>query len=77
VASRVRNRRRTRWSRTLTVVSGIPNRSARSAYGRSEHKRILAAIVDRDPDAAREAMREHLETVEGYLREYASERAKS
>jgi DNA-binding FadR family transcriptional regulator len=35
-----------------------------------EHKAILAAIADRDADAARAAMRTHLETVEGYLREY-------
>jgi DNA-binding FadR family transcriptional regulator len=42
--------------------------------GLPEHKRILAAIVDRDPDTAREAMREHLRTVEGYLNEYASAR---
>jgi DNA-binding FadR family transcriptional regulator len=36
-----------------------------------EHKRILAAIADRDADEAREAMRAHLLTVEGYLNEYA------
>jgi len=36
-----------------------------------EHKRILAAIADRDPDEAREAMRAHLLTVEEYLNEYA------
>jgi DNA-binding FadR family transcriptional regulator len=41
-----------------------------------EHKRILAAIVARDPAAARDAMREHLRTVEGNLREYASARSK-
>jgi DNA-binding FadR family transcriptional regulator len=35
-----------------------------------EHKAILAAIADHDPEGAREAMREHLATVEGYLREY-------
>ena len=35
-----------------------------------EHKAILAAIADHDPERAREAMREHLATVEGYLREY-------
>jgi GntR family transcriptional repressor for pyruvate dehydrogenase complex len=37
-----------------------------------EHRRILAAIADGDPDAAREAMRAHLATVERYLSEYAS-----
>jgi DNA-binding FadR family transcriptional regulator len=35
-----------------------------------EHKAILAAIADHDSDGAREAMRAHLATVEGYLREY-------
>ena len=35
-----------------------------------EHKAILAAIADHDPERARAAMSEHLETVEGYLREY-------
>jgi DNA-binding FadR family transcriptional regulator len=35
-----------------------------------EHKAILAAIADHDSEGAREAMREHLATVEGYLREY-------
>jgi DNA-binding FadR family transcriptional regulator len=36
-----------------------------------EHKRILAAIADREADEARAAMGDHLLTVEGYLREYA------
>ena len=38
-----------------------------------EHRRILAAIADRDSEAAREAMRDHLLTVERYLSEYAAE----
>lgn len=38
-----------------------------------EHRRILAAIAEGDPQAAREAMREHLRTVEEYLSEYAAE----
>jgi len=38
-----------------------------------EHRRILAAIADRDPETAREAMRDHLLTVERYLSEYAAE----
>jgi DNA-binding FadR family transcriptional regulator len=38
-----------------------------------EHRGILAAIADRDPEAAREAMRDHLLTVERYLSEYAAE----
>jgi DNA-binding FadR family transcriptional regulator len=39
--------------------------------GLPEHRRILAAIADGDPDEARAAMRDHLSTVEEYLREYA------
>jgi DNA-binding FadR family transcriptional regulator len=35
-----------------------------------EHRRILAAIAAREPEAARAAMRDHLLTVERYLREY-------
>jgi DNA-binding FadR family transcriptional regulator len=35
-----------------------------------EHKAILAAIADHDPDLARTAMSAHLATVEDYLREY-------
>jgi GntR family transcriptional repressor for pyruvate dehydrogenase complex len=37
-----------------------------------EHRRILAAIADGDPAAARTAMRDHLFTVERYLSEYAA-----
>jgi GntR family transcriptional repressor for pyruvate dehydrogenase complex len=37
-----------------------------------EHRRILAAIADGDPVAARAAMRDHLLTVERYLSEYAA-----
>ena len=37
-----------------------------------EHRRILAAIAGRDPDAARAAMRDHLLTVEHYLQEYVA-----
>jgi DNA-binding FadR family transcriptional regulator len=48
---------------------------ARPAYRRSralpEHEAILAAVRDGDAARAREAMREHLDTVEGYLREHA------
>jgi DNA-binding FadR family transcriptional regulator len=40
-----------------------------------EHRRILAAIAGRDLEAARAAMRDHLLTVERYLREYAVETA--
>ena len=38
-----------------------------------EHRRILAAIAARDPEEARAAMRDHLLTVERYLREYAED----
>jgi DNA-binding FadR family transcriptional regulator len=38
-----------------------------------EHKRILSAIANRDPEEAREAMRSHLATIEGYLEEYAGQ----
>jgi GntR family transcriptional repressor for pyruvate dehydrogenase complex len=38
-----------------------------------EHRRILAAVAAADADEARAAMRAHLDTVEGYLREYAQD----
>jgi GntR family transcriptional repressor for pyruvate dehydrogenase complex len=41
--------------------------------GLPEHRRILAAIAARDPEEARAAMRDHLLTVERYLREYAED----
>jgi DNA-binding FadR family transcriptional regulator len=37
-----------------------------------EHQRILAAVAQGNPGAARDAMRDHLLTVEAYLREYAN-----
>jgi DNA-binding FadR family transcriptional regulator len=40
-----------------------------------EHKAILAAIADHDPDAARTAMTAHLATVDEYLREYRMEKS--
>jgi DNA-binding FadR family transcriptional regulator len=40
--------------------------------GLPEHERILAAIRAREPERAREAMRAHLLTVEGYLQEYSA-----
>jgi GntR family transcriptional repressor for pyruvate dehydrogenase complex len=42
-----------------------------------EHRRILGAIADGDPDAARAAMRDHLLTVERYLSEYAASRSRA
>ncbi len=38
-----------------------------------EHRRILAAVARGDVEGARDAMRDHLLTVETYLREYAGE----
>jgi DNA-binding FadR family transcriptional regulator len=40
-----------------------------------EHRAILAAIADGDEEAAREAMRAHLLTVERYLTEYVASRS--
>ena len=40
-----------------------------------EHRRILTAIANGDPEAARTAMRDHLMTVEHYLNEYAARAA--
>jgi GntR family transcriptional regulator, transcriptional repressor for pyruvate dehydrogenase complex len=39
--------------------------------GLPEHQRILTAVAQGDPDAARTAMEAHLDTVEAYLRHYA------
>jgi GntR family transcriptional repressor for pyruvate dehydrogenase complex len=38
-----------------------------------EHRRILSAVAERDPAAARAAMADHLSTIEGYLREHAKQ----
>ena len=43
----------------------------RHERGLPEHRRILAAVAQGDPEAAREAMEAHLDTVEAYLRDYA------
>jgi DNA-binding FadR family transcriptional regulator len=54
---------------------------APAAYRRSraipEHQAILAAIRDRDPERARGAMRAHLDTIDGYLREHARRAARA
>jgi DNA-binding FadR family transcriptional regulator len=42
-----------------------------------EHKAILAAIADHDPDRARAAMAAHLATVEDYLREYRLQKSEA
>jgi DNA-binding FadR family transcriptional regulator len=52
---------------------------ARPQYRRDralpEHRRILTAVADADPDEARAAMQNHLRTVEGYLRDHAEQLA--
>jgi DNA-binding FadR family transcriptional regulator len=54
---------------------------ARPAYRRTraipEHEAILVAVRARDGAGARVAMREHLDTVEGYLREHARKVARA
>jgi DNA-binding FadR family transcriptional regulator len=45
--------------------------------GLPEHERILEAIRAQEPEEARQAMRAHLLTVEGYLHEYAAAAAAS
>jgi DNA-binding FadR family transcriptional regulator len=43
--------------------------------GLPEHERILEGIAAQDPEEARQAMRAHLLTVEGYLHEYSGSAA--
>jgi DNA-binding FadR family transcriptional regulator len=43
--------------------------------GLPEHRQILTAVAQGDPEGARQAMRDHLLTVEAYLREYAGRTA--
>lgn len=54
---------------------------ARPAYRRTralpEHRAILDAVRAGDPEGARAAMRAHLDTVEGYLREHARKVARA
>jgi GntR family transcriptional repressor for pyruvate dehydrogenase complex len=54
---------------------------ARPAYRRTraipEHTVIYQAVRQRDPELAREAMRQHLDTVEGYLQEHARKVARA
>lgn len=42
-----------------------------------EHQRILDAVAKHEPEAAREAMEAHLDSVQEFLGEYADERAES
>jgi DNA-binding FadR family transcriptional regulator len=55
-----------------TTFGALARPQDRFERGLPEHERILDAIAEHDPAAAREAMRDHLLTVEGYLREYAA-----
>jgi GntR family transcriptional repressor for pyruvate dehydrogenase complex len=60
--------------RALSATFGALARpQTRFERGLPEHARILEAIKAGDPAAARLAMREHLLTVEGYLRERGGE----
>lgn len=52
-------------------ISGRPERS------HHDHRRILAAITSRDPEAARSAMLDHLVAVERLVAEAGAERASS
>jgi len=54
-----------------TTFGALARPEDRFVRGLPEHERILDAIAAGDPDSARSAMREHLLTVEGYLRDYA------
>lgn len=61
--------------RALTATfSTLARPDTRFQRGLPEHEQILEAIRRKDPEAAREAMREHLLTVERHLREYARRR---
>jgi DNA-binding FadR family transcriptional regulator len=56
-----------------TALPALARPEQRFERSLPEHKRILAAIVGRDPEGARAAMRKHLATIEDYLRDYAAE----
>jgi DNA-binding FadR family transcriptional regulator len=53
-----------------TTIRALARPRQRFQRGLPEHERILEGIKARDPDAARDAMHDHLLTVERYLREY-------
>jgi DNA-binding FadR family transcriptional regulator len=55
-----------------TTFGALARPEDRFERGLPEHERILDAIAGHDAAGAREAMRDHLMTVEGYLREYAA-----
>jgi DNA-binding FadR family transcriptional regulator len=51
-----------------TVFAPLARPEHRFERGLPEHQRILAAIQGGDPEEARSSMRDHLHTIEGYLR---------
>jgi GntR family transcriptional repressor for pyruvate dehydrogenase complex len=51
-----------------TIFAPLARPEYRFERGLPEHQRILEAIQSGDPEEARNAMREHLLTIEGYLR---------
>jgi GntR family transcriptional repressor for pyruvate dehydrogenase complex len=62
--------------RALTATFGALSRpQLRFERGLPEHERVLDAIRVHDVEGARQAMREHLVTVEGYLRDYTHRQA--
>jgi len=56
------------------AVPALAHPEQRFERGLPEHKRILSAIAGRNGPEARAAMRDHLETVESYLAEFARRR---
>jgi GntR family transcriptional repressor for pyruvate dehydrogenase complex len=57
----------------LTARYPLARPQYRTERALPEHRRILAAIAAGDDDEARSAMSAHLDTVAGYLRDYAQE----
>ena len=49
------------------VLNAVPRSEESMVNSQAQHRRILAAVQARDRDAARVAMREHLEGIEHLL----------
>ena len=62
-------------SALLTARYPLARPQNRQERALPEHQRILEAITSGDSDEARAAMRDHLETVEEYLRDHAAEKS--
>jgi GntR family transcriptional repressor for pyruvate dehydrogenase complex len=60
----------------LTARYPLARPQYRSQRALPEHRRILAAVAQRDETAARAAMDAHLETIAGYLAEYAAQQVR-